>query len=77
MTAPSEEQPRFYSQAAAVAMHAELEQQRETTRRLKAEIGILHREADRQAETAQRLREDVEKWRTHYTRATTKRGENI
>ncbi|MBS1673117.1 MAG: hypothetical protein JSS74_04050 [Actinobacteria bacterium] len=68
MDSENEEQPRFYSQAAAAAMHAELERQRDIIRRLEILNGALNREADRQAAANDRLRAEVELWRGRYTR---------
>lgn len=65
----STSEPRFYSQTAAAAMHAELEQHRTTIRHLEILNGALNREADHQAETIQRLRDEVALWRTRYMRA--------
>lgn len=68
MDSESEEQPRFYSQAAAAAMHDELERLRDIIRQLEILNGALHREADHQAATSDRLRAEVELWRGRYTR---------
>ena len=76
MNATNDDEPRFYSQATAAAMHAELERQRETIQRLQTEIGMLNREAEHQAESIQQMRADVEHWRAQYARAATSDSEN-
>lgn len=68
MESTNEDEPRFYSQAAAAAMHTELEQLRADNRRLQTLVGALNREADNQAETITNLRADVELWRARYAR---------
>lgn len=64
----SEEEPRHYSQAAAAAMHQELDEARARIRQLENLVGILNREADYQAATIKELREAVEHARSLYMR---------
>ena len=69
MDSTSEDEPRFYSQAAAAAMHDELERQRAENRRLLILNGALNREAETQAATIAQLREEAQLWRNRFLQA--------
>lgn len=70
MDITSGEEPRYYSQETAGAMHHELVEARARVRQLENLVGILNREADYQAATITQLREDVEHWRSLLTRGS-------
>jgi len=69
MDTTNEDEPRFYSQAAAAAMHDELERLRAENRRLQILNGALNREAEGQAATIAELREEATLWRSRFLRA--------